>query len=46
VPEEPRLDVLGTQRLPEQRIVLEIDLADGQVVGRPPVRVETPHLLS
>ena len=45
VPEEPRLDVLGTQRLPQQRIVLKIDLADRQVVGRPPVRVEALHLL-
>src|SRR5438552_13490684 len=45
VSEEPRLDVLGTQRLPQQLIVLKIYLADGQVVGRPPVRVEALHLL-
>ena len=39
VPEQPRLDVVLGQRLLEQRIVVEIDLADRKVVGGPPVRV-------
>ena len=39
VAEEPRLDVLLGQRLLEQRVVVEVDLADRQVVGGPPVRV-------
>ena len=40
VPEEARLDVLGSERLAQEGIVLQIDLADGQVIGRTPVRVE------
>ncbi len=36
VAEEPRLDVLGRERLGEQRIVLEVDLADRQVVRGAP----------
>jgi hypothetical protein len=35
--EEPRLDVLGAQRLAQQRVVLQVDLGDGEVVGRLPV---------
>jgi hypothetical protein len=38
--QEPRLDVLLGQRLLEQRVVVEIDLADRQVVGGAPVRVD------
>ena len=40
VTQEPRLDVLLAQRLLEQWIVVEIDLADREVVGGPPVRVQ------
>ena len=40
VPEQPRLYVLLGQRLLEQRIVVEIDLADRKVVCGPPVRVD------
>lgn len=41
VPEQSGLDVLGTQRFPQKRVVLQIDLRDGQVVGRcPPLQVE------
>ncbi len=37
VPEQPRLDVLALQGLAQQRIVLEVDLADREVVrGAPP----------
>jgi hypothetical protein len=45
VTEEPRLDVLGPQRLAQQRIVEQIDLPDAQVVGRPPPRVDTSDLV-
>ena len=40
VPEQPRLDVLLDQRLAQQRIVEQIDLADRQVVGGAPVGVD------
>ena len=33
MPEQPRLDVLGPQRLAQQRVVLQVDLGDRQVVG-------------
>ena len=39
VAEEPRLDVFLCERLLEQRVVVEIDLTDRQVVGGPPVRI-------
>src|SRR5262249_56048318 len=35
VAEEPWLDVILCERLLEQRVVVEIDLADGKVIGRP-----------
>ena len=35
VPEQPRLDVLGRQRLAQQRVVEQVDLPDRQVVGAP-----------
>src|SRR5262249_53305576 len=44
VPEEARLDVLRAQRLPEQRVVPQIDLPDRQVVRRAPVRVDPLEL--
>ena len=40
VPEQAWLDVLRPERLAQERIVLQVDLADGQVVGRTPVRVD------
>ena len=40
VAEQPRLDVLLDQRLAQQRVVEEIDLADRQVVGGAPVGVD------
>src|SRR2546425_11920685 len=40
VPEQPRLDVLGFERLAQERIILKGDLADRQVIGGPPVGVE------
>jgi len=36
---QPGLDVFALQRLAEQRVVIEIYLADGQVIGRAPVGV-------
>ena len=43
VPEQPRLDVLGAQGLAQQRVVHQVDLPHGQVVGRPPPRVDQPQ---
>ena len=43
--EQPLLDVLRTQRFAQQRIVLEIDHPDRQVVARAPVRVEQVKFL-
>ena len=40
VSQQPRLDVLQAQRLGQQRIVVEINLADRQVVGGAPVRID------
>ena len=40
VPEQARLDVLERERLLQQRIVVEVDLSDRQVVGGAPVRVD------
>src|SRR5262249_36911262 len=37
VTQEPRLDVLRSQWLTQQRILAEVDLRDGQIVGRVPV---------
>ena len=45
VAQEARLDVLLGQGLLEQRVVVEIDLADRQVVGGPPVRVQEREFL-
>src|SRR6185437_4898756 len=40
---QPRLDVLRTERFAQQRVLVEIDLPDGQVVGRAPVGVQPPQ---
>ena len=40
VPEKARLHMLRLQRLVQQRIVHQIDLADRKIVGRPPVAVD------
>ncbi len=40
VAKQARLDMLLLQRSFEQRIVEEIDLPDGEVIGRPPVGVD------
>ena len=45
VTEQARLDVLELQRLLEERVVHQIDLADGQVVRGPPVGVHLAQLL-
>ena len=45
VAEQPRLHVLGRERLAQERVVEQVDLADGEVVRRAPVRVEEPKLL-
>src|SRR5215210_1867984 len=40
VHKQARLDVLRGQRLPQQWVVQEIDLSDGQIVGGSPVGVD------
>ena len=46
VAEEAGLDVPAVERLLEERIVVEIDLADGEVVGGPPIGVHpAEHVL-
>ena len=45
VPKQTGLDVLRTQRLFQQGIVLEINHADGQVIGRAPVSVKQLKLV-
>ncbi len=40
VAEQPRLDVLGDQRLAQQRVGLEVDLAHREVVGRAPPGID------
>src|SRR6266542_914379 len=44
VPEQARLDVLRLQGLAKQRVVHQVDLADRQVVGGPPVPVDALQL--
>ena len=46
VPEQARLDVLLLQRLAQQRIVEQVDLADGQIVRGAPVGVDERSLFS
>ena len=38
--EQPRLHVLNLQRLAQQRIRIQIDLANGKIVGGTPVGVD------
>ena len=45
VAQQPRLDVFRAQRFSEQRIVLQINLADCQVIGCAPISVELPQPL-
>jgi len=45
VPEQARLHLRGLQRLAQQRVAHQIDLADGQIVRRPPVRVDALQLV-
>ena len=45
VAEQARLDVLRLQRLAQQRVVEQVDLRDGEVVGGAPVGVDQAELL-
>src|SRR5207253_3728328 len=45
VAQEARLDVLDRERLAQERLVHEVDLTDGQVVGRTPVAIDQIELL-
>ena len=44
VPEQPGLDVRGDERFPQERVVHQVDLPDGQVVRGPPPGVERPQV--
>ena len=44
VTQQPRLDVLERERLAQQRIVEQVDLAGGQVIGRSPPGMDTLQL--
>ena len=44
VAEQPRLDVLGAQRLAQQGVVEQVDLTDGEIVRGAPPRVEQIEL--
>ena len=43
--EQPGLDVFRFQRLLQERVVVQIDLSDRQIVGGPPVRVQLVDLV-
>ncbi len=45
VAEQPGLDVLRTQPLPEQRVVEQVDLTDREIVRRPPVGVDEGEIV-
>ena len=45
VTQQPWLDVLGDEGPPQQRVVHEVDLAGGEVVGSPEVGVEWKQLI-
>ena len=44
VPQQQLFHVLQLQWLPKQRVFAEIDLADGQVIGGPPVGIDLAEL--
>ena len=44
VAEQARLHVLRLQRLPQQRVVEQVDLSDGEVVGGAPVGIDQAEL--
>ena len=45
VPEQPGLDVLGRERLAQERVVHQVDLPDGQVVRGAPPGVEPAEVV-
>jgi hypothetical protein len=45
VTKQPGLDLLGLQRLSQQRVVEKVNLADGEVVRRAPVGVGQPEIV-
>ena len=45
VAEQPRLDVLPLERLLQERIVEQVDLADRQIIGGPPVGIDEREFL-
>jgi hypothetical protein len=45
VAQQPPLDVLEPERLAQERVRLQVDLANGQVVRCAPVRVDPAQFL-
>jgi hypothetical protein len=45
VAQQPRLDVLGSERLAQERVVQQVNLADREVVGGAPVRIDVLDVL-
>jgi hypothetical protein len=45
VPEQARLDVLDRKRLAQERVVEQVDLTDGEVVGGTPPGVEEGEIV-
>ena len=43
--EQPGLDVVCLQRLPQERVVVQIDLFDRKIVGGPPIPVQLVDLV-
>ena len=43
MPQQARLDVFQLERLLQQRIVVQINLADGQIIGGAPIGVHLPE---
>ena len=45
VTQEPRLHMLERKGLTQQRVIEKIDLADGEVVGSPPIGIDLAKLV-
>src|SRR6185503_16883299 len=43
--QEPRLHMVGTQRLAQKRVVEQVDLTDREVIRGSPVRVDATQLV-
>ena len=45
MPQQPRLDVVPAEAVAQQRVTLQVDLPDAQIVRRPPPRIHRRQLL-